>query len=87
MQAPTAPNAAAADAPAQEMPTTARNGCFMAATAFGANGRFGVADDVALQRCANVATTDFCVPLASLVERLRDTIATKYSEYLDLRWN
>ena len=62
--------AAAADAPApnkndQDGPKR----LLLAAAAFGAGGKFGAADDVALQRCANVATTGFCVLLTSLAER------------------
>ena len=52
-----------------KMPVTDRNDCCVAAAAFGAGGKFGAADDIALQRCANVATTGFCVLLSSLAER------------------
>ena len=52
-----------------KMPATDRNDCCVAAAAFGAGGKFGAADDVALQKCANVATTGFCVSLVSLAER------------------
>ena len=55
--------------PLQKTPVTARNDCCVAAAAFGAGGKFGAADDVVLQRCANVSTTGFCVLLASLAER------------------
>ena len=62
--------AAAADAPASnKIPATDRNDCRVAAAAFGAGGKFGAADNVALQRCANVATTVVCVILASLLSR------------------
>ena len=62
--------AAAADAPAPKNNShNGPNDCCVASAAFGAGGKFGTADDVALHRCANVATTGFCVLLASLAER------------------
>ena len=52
--------AAAADALApNKRPRRAQHDCCVAAAAFGAGGKFGAADDVALQRCANVSTTGF----------------------------
>ena len=71
MRAPTAPNAAAA--------------VWLRLHSAQMAGTVGAADDVSLQRCANDVTTNFCVPLASLVERC--FIVTKYSEYPDLRRN
>ena len=69
MRADRTGRAAAADAPAPN--AIARNGpnyCCVTAAVFSAGGKFA-SDDVALQRSANVATTGFCVLLASLAER------------------
>ena len=52
-----------------KMPETDQNDCCVAAAVFGVGGKFGAADNVALQRYVNVATTEFCVLLASLAER------------------